>query len=96
MQVNVIDRTTMAGALKHGLDASSTRMRSIADRVANASTPAGSFALPANGAQSASEPIDVETEMARLADEQARYETTARLLSKAYAGLRASMRESAG
>ena len=94
MPVDLIGRTTMAGALKEGLDAASARVRVIADRVANASTPAA-FALPGDGAAAAQSaaPIDVEAEMARLADEQARYEATARLLSKAYAGLRAAMAE---
>jgi flagellar basal body rod protein FlgB len=95
MPIDIIGRTTMAGALKDGLDAASLRVRAIADRVANASTPAPAFAAPKDGTATtpAAAPVDVEAEMARLADEQARYEVTARLLSKAYAGLRASMRE---
>ena len=90
----------MAGALKQGLDASATRVREIADRIANASSRSASFSLPsadAPGAPSAATGAnvgtDVEADMARLAEEQARYEVTARLLSKAYAGLHSSMTE---
>ena len=94
----------MAGALKQGLDASATRVREIANRIANASSRSASFSLPsadAAGAPSADAGAnvggavgtDVEADMARLAEEQARYEVTARLLSKAYAGLHSSMTE---
>ncbi|MBI2406730.1 MAG: hypothetical protein HYV19_00315 [Gemmatimonadetes bacterium] len=94
MPIDVIGRTTMAGALKQGLDAASSRVRAIADRVANASTPSA-FTVPASGAVQGAPvaPIDIDAEMARLADEQSRYEATARLLSKVYAGFRTSMHE---
>ena len=38
-------------------------------------------------------PIDLEAEMVSLADEQLRFEATAKLLQKAYQGLRTAIRE---
>ncbi len=92
--MNFIDRTTLASPLKASLDLSSARVRSIADRIARAG--ADGFVLPpANGAPSAApaEPVDLEAEMSRLADEQLRSDAAAKLLQKTYAGLRASLRE---
>lgn len=83
-------------ALKAGLDASSARVRMIAQRVANASTP--DFAAALRQAQEQGrEPVDstavLESEMAHLASEQIRFEMTARLLQGSYRGLRKAMRE---
>lgn len=98
MAIDLIGRTTLAGALKNSLDVSSQRVRNIADRVARASVRPAGFTLPGSAAPSAGAaaddgPVDIETEMANLADEQLRYEATAKFLEKTYAGLRASLRE---
>ncbi len=94
MPIDFIGRTTMASELKASLDASAQRSRTIADRVSRASVQQQAFTLPgADGKMPAGQeaPIDVETEMVNLADEQLRYATTAKLLQKAYAGLHESL-----
>jgi hypothetical protein len=94
--MNFIGRTTQVGALKQSLDISAQRVRTIADRVAQASAQQQGFALPKPGAKPGSSemgPSDVDAEMASLADEQLRYEATAKFLEKAYSGLRESLRE---
>ncbi len=97
MAVNFIGRSTMADHLKAGLDVSSARARGIADRVARAS--AQGFSIPgrpsAGGAPGAANeaPVDIETEMVSLADEQLRFEATSKLLAKTYQGLRDALRE---
>jgi flagellar basal body rod protein FlgB len=98
MLFGFIGRVSPANSLKDGLDVSSQRTRVIADRVARASLqqPNGGFALPATGAPAGSAeqgPIDLEAEMVSLADEQLRYEATAKLLQKAYQNIRTSIRE---
>ena len=94
MPIDFIARTTAANQLKASLDVSAQRTRVIADRVARASADKGGFALPAAGSAPGSGeegPIDIENEMVSLADEQLRFEATAKLLAKTYAGLRASL-----
>lgn len=90
-------RVTQSVNLKEGLNASSQRSRIIADRVSKATLLQGDgFALPEAGAEPGSlqeGPVDLETEMVSLADEQLFYETTARLLQKAYEQVRSSIRE---
>lgn len=93
MALDPIGRTTMAGALQHGLDVSAARVRDVADRVAKASAATQAFALDGNAPATPDGPIDVEGEMARLAEEQARYEAIARLLAKTYAGYRTAIQE---
>ena len=93
-----IGRVTSAATLKTALDVSSQRTRVVADRVARASLqqPNGGFALPETNAPAGSAeagPIDLEAEMVSLADEQLRYEATAKLLQRAYQSVRTSMRE---
>jgi flagellar basal body rod protein FlgB len=98
---NIIASTTNSEALKASLDASAARVRSIAQRLALASTPGGeaftladpNAATAIGGASAAGSHVDLEAEMARLADEQLRFEATARLLEKTYAGLRASLQD---
>lgn len=92
--MSFIDRTTLAAPLKASLDLSAARVRGIADRIARAGRDG--FVLPQTnpGASAAApEPVDLEAEMARLADEQLRAEAAAKLLQKTYAGLRASLRD---
>jgi hypothetical protein len=97
MPFGFIGRVSSASQLRESLDVSSQRTRVIADRVARASLqqPNGGFALPAASAPAGSAeqgPIDLEAEMVSLADEQLRYEATAKLLQKAYQGIRNSLR----
>ena len=100
MLFGFIDRVTGSSQLRQGLDASAARTRGIADRVAKASLGnADGFSLPTVGPDGkpvqpaqAQGGVDVETEMMSLADEQLRYETTAKLLEKTYAQLRTSIR----
>ena len=84
----ILGQGTRPAALREGLDASSQRVREVASRVANASNT--DFATELEAAQSA---VDVEQEMVKLADEQLRYEAATRLLQKAYAQIRSSVRE---
>ncbi len=98
MLFGFVGRVSQAPTLKEALDVSSQRTRLIADRVARASLqqPNGGFALPQEGVPAGSPeqgPIDLEAEMVSLADEQLRYEATARLLQKAYQGMRTAIRE---
>jgi flagellar basal body rod protein FlgB len=97
MLFNAISRTTSAAGLKEALDASAERTRAIASRVAQATVGGGSgFALPidpATGQPGAAEPVDIEAEMTSLADEQLRFEATAKLLEKTYAALRTSIKD---
>ena len=93
MLSGILDRATLVSPLKHMLDVSAERTKSIAGRVAQASLSAGGgFSLPAagaaNGASAPGDPIDLETEMVSLADEQLHFESAAKLLEKAYAQLR--------
>lgn len=87
------------GVLKDALDVSSTRVRMIAQRVANASTPDFEAVFqraqgqgPEDGNPSESTAM-LENEMVHLASEQIRYEMTARLLQGSYRGLRGAIRE---
>ena len=103
MLFGFIDRVSGAGQLREALDASAVRTRAIADRVAKASLQNGEgFALAqttaeqqasASGAAPAEAGVDVESEMVSLADEQLRYEATAKLLEKTYSTIRLSLRD---
>jgi len=92
-------RVSAANQLKGALDVGSSRTRAIADRVAKATmNNADGFAMPdANGqvgdVPQVGEPVDLEAEMVSLADQQLRFEATARLLQKAYEQVRMSIRE---
>jgi hypothetical protein len=97
MLFGFINRVSGAAQLRQGLDASAVRTRGIADRVAKASLGNGDgFALPEPGAvvNPAQAGVNVESEMVSLADEQLRYEATAKLLEKTYAQLRTTIRDS--
>jgi flagellar basal body rod protein FlgB len=97
MLSGIFGRTTNANDLKDALDLSAQRTRAIASRVAQASVNNGSgFALPvdpATGKPPEGDQVDLEAEMTSLADEQLRYEATAKLLEKTYAQLRTSIRD---
>jgi flagellar basal body rod protein FlgB len=97
MPFGFIDRISSASQLKDGLDVSTQRTRMVADRVSKASlqTP-DAFSLPKAGQKSGSAetgPVDLESEMVSLADEQIRFETTARLLEKTYTRIRSSIKD---
>lgn len=96
MLYGFIDRVSSASQLKEALDAGVVRTRIIADRVAKASLAgAEGFTLPTAPAQDGSlttGPVDLESEMVSLADEQLRFEATSRLLQKAYQSIHTSIR----
>lgn len=86
-------RVSSAPQMKEALDQSAARRDIIAQRVSTASLQGQTgFALPgAAGAPAAG--VDLEAEMTSLADEQLRYETTAKLLERTYSRIRLSIRE---
>lgn len=96
MLYGFIGRTTAAPQLKEALDVSAQRTRLIADRVSRATLAnSDGFALPGALAEPGSPgagPVDVEAEMVSLADEQLRFEATAKILSGAYEKLRTAIR----
>ncbi len=98
MPFGFVNRVSSAASLRASLDASAVRTRAIADRVSKASLANGDgFALAATTAEKASgaepgPPVDLEAEMVSLADEQLRYEATAKLLEGTYQKLRLSIR----
>lgn len=98
MLARLIGEGSLAAQLKGGLDDSTTAVRGIAHRVANASTPGGpgtpDFAAALDAAaEGDARPFDLEREMVALADEQLRYETATSLLQKVYQQLRQSVSE---
>lgn len=94
MLFGFIDRVSSASSLKEALDASSARARAIASRVANATAAGGTgFALPGDPSAGPNGPVDLQTEMTSLADEQLRYDATAALLQKTYQQIRAGLQD---
>jgi hypothetical protein len=98
MLYGFISRVSRAPALKEALDVSTQRTRMIADRVAKATlNEADGFAATLQGAMTPvrrpGEPVDLEAEMVALADEQLRFEMTARLLQRTYQSIRTSIRD---
>jgi flagellar basal body rod protein FlgB len=92
MLFGFIGRVSSANSLKTSLDDSTLRARGIAGRVASATVGAqNGFALPGNGGVNAANKVDLEQEMVSLADEQLRFDATAKLLEKTYAQVRASL-----
>lgn len=96
MPIGIIGRISNAPQLREALDTSAQRVRAIADRVSKASMGGDGFALPAVQ-QAPGSPetggVDLETEMTSLADEQLRFEATAKLLAQSYQQIRASLRD---
>lgn len=82
------------GMLKASLSDSSQAVKRIAHRVANASNGVrGDFASALEAAETDQNgPVDLEAEMVALANEQLRYEASARLLQKVYQSLHAAVR----
>ena len=77
--------------LREELDACAVRSREIAHRVANASNGATASFETALG-DAMGDPVDLEVEMVRLADEQIRYEAMGQMRQKVYGHIRATMR----
>ncbi len=93
MLFGFIGRTSSAPQLKESLDLSAQRTRAIAQRVAGATVANQSgFAMPGAAGEPV-EAVNLEAEMTALADEQLRYEATAKLLEKTYTRIRLSIRE---
>jgi len=90
----LLGRSTPVAMLKDGLDASVARTYGIAHRVSNASTPGGAGFAGALEEQvsAAGGAVNLEAEMVALADEQLRFDATARLLRKVYDQVRSSVR----
>jgi flagellar basal body rod protein FlgB len=98
MLFGFIGRVSSANQLKDALDVSSQRTRAIGDRVSKATLKGtDGFALPRDPAQPVTPetPVNVEEEMTSLADEQLRFEATAKLLQKTYEQIRTSLRDRA-
>ena len=94
MLARFVGEGTAVSQLKAGLTASSRAVRGIAHRVANAGNATfGSALEEADAAASGTEPIDLEVEMVKLADETLRFEIVGALLEKAYQQIRSSIRE---
>ena len=94
MLFGFVDRVSSASALKEMLDTSVTRQRAIAGRVSQASLGGDGFAVSlAKATDENGAPIDVEQQMAHLADEQIRFDAAAKLLEKTYADLRLAMKD---
>ena len=88
---------TIPSSLRGGLEEASATHRAIAQRVSNALTASTSTdfssALEAQQSKKQLSEVDLEREMASLADTQIRYEADAKLLQAAYSRLRTAMRE---
>jgi flagellar basal body rod protein FlgB len=98
MLFGIFSRTGQSDALRAQLDASAQRTRDIAGRVARASMTAdgrGGFSIDGPDAQAvadgATDGVNVESEMASLADEQLRYDATAKLLEQTYQQFRSTI-----
>ncbi|HTR79904.1 MAG TPA: hypothetical protein VMH39_17450 [Gemmatimonadaceae bacterium] len=92
----MISRVSAANDLKDSLDVSAQRTREIASRIAQSQVNGGNgFALPSDPLTgqpvAGTDQEDIEKDMASLADEQVRYEATAKLLEKTYEQLRSSV-----
>ncbi len=88
---------TRIGNLRWSLDDSSQAHKAIAGRVAGALSASGNtdFAEALAGQAGAKPGVDIEKEMVDLASTQLRYESSAKLLSAAYQGLRTAIRDRA-
>ena len=88
---------TLTSMLRGGLEEASATHRTIAKRVSGAlgssSQTEFSSAVEAQRAKQHLGEVDLERDMASLADTQLRYEADAKLLQEAYARLRTAMRD---
>ncbi len=95
MSWDIVGRATQANLLKQSLDVSVQRTRQIADRVARATALQQGFTLPDTPTAPGSAeqgPVDIESEMVSLADEQLRFEATSKLLQQTYQNMRAALK----
>ena len=92
---SLIGDGSLVSVLKTGLGDSHRRMTGIAHRIANATTP-GFQDFPAispDGGPAVPGPVDVQTELVSLADEQIRFDAAARLLRMNYDAIRVTMKQ---
>jgi flagellar hook-associated protein FlgK len=80
---------TSAPSLKQGLDRTSSDLREVTHRLANASTPGFQSILDAQGALTPG--VNLEEEMVNLADGQLRFEAQAQMLQRIYQQIRSSV-----
>jgi flagellar basal body rod protein FlgB len=90
---SLIGTNGLPAALREGLTASTQRAATAAHRIANAWNGVEPGFDAALAEAQAGESVDLEAEMVALADEQLRFEATARLLQKVYQQIRTSIRE---
>lgn len=90
---------TVVSMLRGGLEETSATQRGIADRVAQATDASanGDFASHLEAATSGKahkrmSDVDLQLEMAALADTQIRYEASSKLLHEAYGQIRTAIR----
>jgi len=91
----LIGEGSIVSALKTGLSDSYRRIGAIGHRIANEGTP-GFEDFPSyeiDGQPTGVQPVDLEVEMAALADEQIRFDAGAQLLRLNYEMIRVSMRQ---
>ena len=94
MLLGYFGRVSAAPQLRDALDASWQRVKAIAQCVSGATLQNQSgFTLP-DGTTAPGQAVRLEAEMTSLADEQLRYEATAKLFEKTHAKLRPSIRPS--
>jgi flagellar basal body rod protein FlgB len=93
---------TVVSMLRGGLEETSATQRGIADRVAQATEASanGDFADHLEAAKGGKTPkrmsdVDLQNEMAALADTQIRYEASSKLLHDAYGQIRTAIRSNA-
>ena len=96
--LNLFGPDTNVSQLRGGLDETSATQRTIAARVAAATTSSanGDFSAELGQKTAAQKEADLQRDMAALADTELRYESCAKLLQSAYANLRAAMQTSNG
>jgi flagellar basal body rod protein FlgB len=94
--------TTVVGMLRGGLEETSATQRGIANRVAQATSAsatgdfAGELQAATGGlARKKMSDVDLQLEMAALADTQIRFEASSKLLHEAYGQIRTAMRDHA-
>ena len=100
MILSLFGTGTDAAKLRGGLDETSATQRTIAARIAEATSSSanGDFAshLGKAGAGGPPSQVDLQQDMAALADTELRYESCAKLLQSTYAEIRSAMQTTNG
>lgn len=103
MILSLFGQGTDAAMLRGGLDETSATQRTIAARIAAATSSssangdfAGQLAAHKGGAAGAPSQVDLQQDMAALADTELRYESCAKLLQSTYAEIKSAMQTSNG